>query len=94
VIRSGIPGKLGRIRLKGKALERLRRDCFERDGWKCTCGCERGVSWATGHMAHIQSRGAGGSDMLENVRTMTGECHAISHNCGGKPVPSKIMSSQ
>jgi hypothetical protein len=97
-IRSGIPGKLGRIRLKGEALAALRRQCFTRDGWKCTkidngkiipCPCGRSVSWASGHMAHIVSRGAGGSDVIENVHTMTGECHMLSHNAGGKPVPAK-----
>ena len=98
-IRSGVAGKLGRIRLKGEALAALRRECFTRDGWKCTrfdrdsgaivpCPCSRSVSWASGHMAHIVSRGAGGSDVIENVHTMAGECHMLEH-AGGKPVPAK-----
>lgn len=92
-------GNLGRVRLKGSALTALRRQCFTRDGWKCTtidicgsivpCACGRSVSWASGHMAHIVSRGAGGSDVIENVYTMSGECHGKSHNCGGKPLPRK-----
>ena len=45
-MRYGVPGKLGRIRLRGKALADLRRDCFERDGYRCTCGCgERDVGF-------------------------------------------------
>ena len=90
-IRSGVPGKLGRIRLKGKPLADLRRQCFTRDGWACV-ECGVGVSWVSGHMAHIKSRGAGGSDVLENVRTLCGGpdgCHMKEHNCGGKPLPAK-----
>jgi 5-methylcytosine-specific restriction endonuclease McrA len=84
--RSGVPGWLGRIRLKGLAMADLRRQCFTRDGWKCV-ECARPVSWATGHMAHIKSRGAGGSDVLENVRTKCAECHHAEHN--PKAVPAK-----
>ena len=87
-MRYGVPGKLGRIRLRGKDLEALRRDCFERDGYRCTCGCGEGVTWDSGHMAHKQSRGAGGSDVIDNVTTMTADCHMRSH-AGGKPVPRK-----
>ena len=85
-IRSGVPGKTGRIRLKGLALADLRRQCFTRDGWKCV-DCVRPVSWATGHMAHIIGRGRGGSDLLENVRTKCAECHHAEHN--PKAVPAK-----
>src|ERR1700677_4667256 len=53
-------GKLGRVRLRGKKLEQLRRDCFERDGYRCMCGCKQPVTWEDGDMAHIVSRGAGG----------------------------------
>jgi len=85
-IRSGVPGKLGRIRLKGKPLADLRRQCFTRDGWACV-DCGVGVSWASGHMAHIKSRGAGGSDVLENVRTKCAGCHDKEHH--PKAVPPK-----
>ena len=89
MIRSGVPGKLGRIRLKGAALEKLRRDCFVRDKYICVdCGC--GVEWSgwnAGHMAHIVSRGAGGSDTLDNVRTKCFMCHFNEHN--PKAVPRK-----
>ncbi len=69
----------GRVRLTGKALERLRQECFERDNWTCTCGCGRGAPLVL-DMAHIKSRGAGGSDCLSNVKTMTHECHMRAHN--------------
>ncbi len=87
-IRSGVAGKTGRIRLKGEALAMLRRACFTRDGWRCVA-CFRRVSWASGQMAHIKSRGSGGSDALENVQTMCAEHHALSHNCNGEPLPRK-----
>jgi hypothetical protein len=74
-------GKLGIIRLDGEDLTRLRLDCFERDHNRCS-ECDRRVSryapeWADhrAHMAHIVSRGAGGSDTLENVRTLCREHH-------------------
>ena len=82
-------GKLGRVRLRGKALEALRRACFERDGYRCV-ECRRcGLCHNPLDMAHIQSRGAGGSDTLENVKTLCHECHMKSHNAGGKPCPPK-----
>jgi 5-methylcytosine-specific restriction endonuclease McrA len=81
-------GKLGTIRLKGADLERVRRACFIRDGWRCQ-DCLRVIGWASGHMAHIKSRGAGGSDVMDNVRTLCLECHSKEHNCGGKPLPRK-----
>jgi len=78
-IRSGVVGHLGRIRLKGEALAALRRECFTRDGWACV-ECGKRVSWASGHMAHTVSRGAGGSDVLENVLTKCEEHHRQEHN--------------
>ena len=82
------PGKLGRIRLKGEALAALRRECFTRDGWCCVL-CGAPVSWASGHMMHRKSRGAGGSDVIDNVDTGCGNCHQKSHNCGGQPLPRR-----
>jgi 5-methylcytosine-specific restriction endonuclease McrA len=96
--RSGVPGRLGIVRLYGKALEALRLACVTRDEWRCVkCGepvTDRVPEWAPHryHMAHIVSRGAGGSDVLENVRTLCGCCHAgerSEHNCNGKPLPRK-----
>lgn len=91
--RSGQPGKMGIIRLYGPALEALRRDCYNRDKQACVdCGAH--VYWEPGyigsmHMAHIKSRGAGGSDVIDNVETKCAECHGKSHNCGGHPLPRK-----
>ena len=88
--RSGVPGKLGIVRLWGAAVGKLRNDCFERDQFKCQ-ECGRGVSPHTfegaqdhADMAHIIGRGAGGSDTLDNVRTLCHECHMIEHTQGRK----------
>ena len=87
MIRSGVVGKTGRLRLKGQELADLRRRVFTRDGWMC-CECGRVCSWTSGHLAHIQSRGAGGSDTEENTRLLCRFCHFLEH-AGGKPVPRK-----
>ena len=95
MIRSGVVGKTGRLRLKGEALAALRRECYQRDGQACVdCGAH--VYWVPGytgsmHMAHIQSRGAGGSDVLSNVLTKCADCHMKEHNCGGRPLPRKTQ---
>ena len=86
MIRSGIPGKLGIIRLKGPALAALRRARFTMDRWKCV-DCGRPVSWASGHLAHIVGRGAGGSDTMENTRTKCDDCHLVGEHCP-KSVPA------
>ena len=64
--RSGIPGKLGIVRLFGKDLGALRDEVFDRDEDRCQwAGCGRWVRrergyWDSGHMAHIQGKGASG----------------------------------
>ncbi len=66
-------------RLKGKAMEQLRRDVFNRAGGRC----ERCGAWAPwggdvftrGHLAHHISRGAGGGDTAENTTWLCPECH-------------------
>ena len=85
-------GKLGIVRLTGKALEDLRYECFLRWGGIC-CGCGVHISdlfpdWhgRKYHMAHIVGRGAGGSDVISNVRALCGDCHRAEH---GNPLPRK-----
>jgi 5-methylcytosine-specific restriction endonuclease McrA len=84
-------------RLKGKAMEQLRRECFERDGYRCqgyqtlrfeSLGgielpviCNTPVTWESGHMAHIGAKRRHG-DSLENVRTLCAECHIKEHSYG------------
>jgi hypothetical protein len=84
-------------RLKGKALEQLRRECFDRDGYKChgfrfigmdeKYGplyrlCLKPVTWSSGHMAHLRNKRMWG-DTLDNVVTKCEECHIqIEHAYG------------
>lgn len=78
------------VRLKAQAMRELRFEVFRRDGWKCVdCGVP--VRWdgiGAGHLAHIRSRGAGGSDTLSNTRLLCSACHRGEHN-GGKIIPGK-----
>ncbi len=92
-------------RLKGDALAALRAQCFERDQFRCQyrirtgyaldgsiCGyalCWEPVTWDSGHMHHLKTRGAGGKDELSNVQTICASCHQKAHNCEGKPCPPK-----
>lgn len=84
-------GKLGIVRLKGKALAALRLHCGLRDGQRCV-RCHTGVfddlpDWHDQkyHMAHWpHSRGAGASDLPSAVQTNCGKCHRKQH--GGKEV--------
>ena len=88
MIRSGVPGKLGVIRLKGSELTRLRMRCWLRDDKRCVV-CMRCVNFESFEMAHIVGRGRGGSDILENVQTKCGfgGCHYAEHN--PKAVPRR-----
>lgn len=87
-------GKLGIIRCTGVHLTMLRNECFARDEHLCQ-ECGRWVSttapeWADNraHMAHIEGRGRGGSDVLNNVQTLCRACHMEGqHN--PKSVPKK-----
>ena len=79
------------IRLKGDPLTKLREACYKRDGGLCVC-CGRIVrdnvpDWHPDKydMAHIKSRGAGGSDTPENTRCLCFIHHIISeHTLGEK----------
>lgn len=82
---SGFAFPKGTVRLAGKELEALRRDCLKRDKSQCKkCGRTVSDKFPAWHplkydMAHKQSRGAGGSDTLDNVETNCHECHMQTH---------------
>ena len=76
----------GRIRLKGKALEALRRERWVLDKGICAkCGqltrfhAQFDRDPQAYDMAHIVSRGAGGSDTLENTKTLCHRDHMQEH---------------
>jgi 5-methylcytosine-specific restriction endonuclease McrA len=86
-------GKLGIVRLTGKDLTKLRRQCYDRDGHNCV-ECGIWLRWDRGfkdsmHMAHIQNKRMYG-DTLENVRSLCIDCHLVGdHN--PKSVPKKVQ---
>lgn len=87
-------------RVRGKAMEELRRACFERDGYRCQAlkypvcvhgdvligiKCLRPVTWENGHMAHKRNKRMWG-DSLDQVQTECDQCHGEYHQYG----PSRI----
>ena len=107
LIRKRNKTRRGPIRLKGDAMTQLRQDVFYRDGYACQqvlsrispitglkvfWKCLKAVTWDSGHLAHITSRGRGGDDSMENCVTKCAHCHlVIEHTNGGaeKIVPCK-----
>ena len=72
------------VRLKGKAKTAFRRQVYEHFRGICqACGTFAPLRdaegqmdvFSTGHIAHLKSRGAGGSDILENVTWKCPVCH-------------------
>lgn len=86
-------GKTGRIRLGPQDMSNLRWRVFARANGDCELRlsprCWGTAGWDYGHLAHIQSKGACGSDVESNVRWSCMECHSWQHN-GGKPCPPKV----
>lgn len=71
-------------RLKGLKYKAFREQVFQHyEGICAECGDfaplydYEGVFdiWVCGHVAHIKSRGAGGGDVIENVRWKCPSCH-------------------
>ena len=84
------------MRLTGHALTALRDERFALDNFRCV-NCGRKVNddlpdWdkRKAHLAHIISRGAGGSDTIENTRTKCRDCHLELEHAGGKVVARKL----
>ena len=61
----------------------IRHAVFVRDGGRCVdCGTrvvEQSGLWWSMHLMHIRSRGAGGADELNNVKTHCHGCHMKAH---------------
>ena len=76
------PWRRPKIRLNGFEMKKLRQDAFARSQGRCEnsideertrCGAK--INWMEFHLAHIVSRGRGGSDILENVLASCQKCH-------------------
>jgi 5-methylcytosine-specific restriction endonuclease McrA len=79
----------GKIRLSGQALEQLRERVYRRDRGRCQwkgCGVLLplyGSVFTRGHAAHIVGRGAGGSDIAENMRLLCPHHHLDAEHTKG-----------
>jgi len=74
------PWRRKKIRLNGREMSELRQNAFARSEGECENSiegerCPARISWQTFHLAHIVSRGRGGSDTLENVLACCQLCH-------------------
>ena len=79
----------GKVRLSGSAMENLREIQYRKAGGRCQwpeCGKLLplyGSVFTRAHLAHLQSRGAGGSDSIENTRILCPPHHLISEHTKG-----------
>lgn len=85
-------------RVRGKAMEELRRACFERDGYRCQAmrtfvmpwgqsfqlRCLRHVEWDGPNAGHMAHKRNKRmwGDSLNQVQTECGECHNEYHQFG------------
>ena len=74
------------IRLTGAAYKEFRREVWLRAGGLCERCKEPAPRYNSngefdlhtcGHVSHIKSRGAGGQDILSNVRWYCWKCHLV-----------------
>lgn len=80
-------GKTGRVRLTGEALSSLRGHTYMESLERCQ-NCAERIFYAARFagdplaydMAHIKSRGAGGSDLPSNVRALCHRDHMAEHS--------------
>jgi 5-methylcytosine-specific restriction endonuclease McrA len=64
--------------LSGKDWKIRRQECAERDDYRCRyCGRDIAGNFADPH--HVVPRGNGGSDNMDNLRTLCRDCHNLKH---------------
>ena len=66
------------IRLSGPAITELRSQVFNRANGRCH-ECDDYAGWLVGDMHHVQPRGQGGADTLENCVWLCRACHSNIH---------------
>jgi cytochrome c553 len=75
-----MPWRREKVRLGPAGMKELREDALYRSCMQCENSvngrrCPKKITWMSFHLAHIVSRGRGGSDAPENVLAVCQECH-------------------
>jgi hypothetical protein len=78
--RESAPWRRKKIRLDGREMAELRQNAFARSQGYCENSvkglrCSARIFWMTGQLAHLTSRGQGGSDEMKNVLFVCEKCH-------------------
>jgi hypothetical protein len=72
-------GLRGRVKLdypRTLAVDSIRRIVFDRDSFECQ-HCGEFVTWTTGHLDEIVSRGDGGAVSVSNCQVLCPKCHIV-----------------
>jgi 5-methylcytosine-specific restriction endonuclease McrA len=72
-----------RIKLNRTQYLKLRGTLWLRAESRCE-ECGMWTPYEEGHVHHVQSRGAGGDDTVENCRWLCWRCHNLRHTGGIK----------
>jgi hypothetical protein len=78
--RISMPWRCPKIRLDAAGMKQLREFAFNRSNAQCENSvdgerCDTRIYWGSFHLAHIEGRGRGGSDVLVNVLAACPKCH-------------------
>jgi hypothetical protein len=78
--KESMPWRRPRVRLDGREMAELRQNAFARSGGRCENSidgkrCKTRITWMWSNLAHLESRGRSGSDVIENVLMTCWECH-------------------
>jgi hypothetical protein len=78
--RTSMPWRRPKIRLNAAGMRELRTFAFDRSNAQCENSidgerCDTRIYWGSFHLAHMEGRGRGGSDIPENVLAACPTCH-------------------
>ena len=66
----------------------IRRQALDRDGWHCR-ECGKGGRLEVHHVQHLED---GGSNELENLLTLCGDCHKAQHQPRLSPAQQDLVA--
>ena len=78
--KESMPWRRKKVRLNGREMAQLRQEILQRSHYQCENSiegerCTEIINWGDFHLAHIVSRGRGGSDSMDNVLACCRDCH-------------------